>query len=129
MTHLVSTVLILAVCVAGMVWDVDISYSSGAVVIKGAPFQFQLNGMIWGYDSAHEFGHLRQQQYYGDEVYYFLSFLSLPVSGIINASYRNADTDQQRVGLINLYYRRPWEANAQSFADLEDKQWRIEQQR
>jgi hypothetical protein len=70
-THLVSTVLILFVAISGaIVGPPAIEYISGCMVIDYGVPMFQLNGMIFGGYSDHEYGHSLQQREMGDVAYY-----------------------------------------------------------
>jgi len=110
-THTISAVLILAVCIVGMFTPVDIDTQGGALVVDfGTPI-FQLNGMIFGGYSAHEYGHYMQQRDIGDAAYY--------ASVVVPSVLTNIVWGVAAVGFDTWLFRPdeytdlfPWEADA-----------------
>jgi hypothetical protein len=83
-THLVSTVLLLVVCITGVITPMDIEARDGVLVANFCDMGlFQLNGIVYGGFSEHEIGHSIQQRRMEDEEYYFCVAVPSVLSNVV----------------------------------------------
>lgn len=113
MMHLMSALLIISTAICGIIDD-DISVYgwNGALVVEFWKPCFQLNGMIFGGLSAHEYGHYVQQKEMGNGLYYvsivapsvLTNILTIPLGGIGPTIYRNIPWEKNatNVGVISF---------------------------
>ena len=111
MTHVITTVLILITCIAGAIAPAPI-YGTGQVLVVdyGVPM-FQLNGLVFGGYSSHEFGHHLQQQDMGDEAYYATVVVPSILGNLVWAV--SAYILDSPICMVHEYYDFfPWEHDA-----------------
>lgn len=101
-----TAILIIATCLSAICFDADIYEINHAIVCDfGIPL-FQLNGMIFGGYSAHEYGHYLQQAEIGNEHYYIMIVAPSVIANIYDFI-QYPITHQ----LID-YHSLPWEKDA-----------------
>jgi len=114
-THAVTTVLILVISIAGAISPAPIEYVGGTLVVDYGIPMFQLNGVIFGGFSAHEYGHHLQQMELGDMVYY--ATVVLPSVAVNIAWALSAYVFDDPLFRVDRYYEIvPWERSANELA-------------
>ena len=109
MMHLISTLLIICISAVGVIRDIDIYNYHGALVVDFWKPAFQINGIIFGGLSDHEYGHYLQQQILGNKTYYYSVAIPSMIANITTfglGAIIGVDTATQ------LYFSLPWEAEA-----------------
>ena len=101
----VTAVSIILVAVFGL-W-VPISNHNGAVIVDWGLPCFQLNGVIWGGYSEHEYMHYEQQQERGDNAYYSSVVIPSIAANLFTTGYYMM-TGIELLG-YERYYELPWE--------------------
>ena len=95
-----------------MISPTDAEYNRGVLVVDyGAPM-FQLNGVIFGGYSDHEYGHHLQQQDVGDEAYY----ATVVVPSLLLNGYQLLDYLITENNHVSYYHGVSWEADANTRA-------------
>ena len=116
----ISACLIIVTAATGIVSDIDIYRTGGAIVVGHGGPSFQLNGMIWGDYKAHEYGHYVQQQEMGSSRYYLCVAIPSVIANGVDILLCLSGVPSDRVD--KAYYKLPWEVEA----TLLGKQFRIE---
>lgn len=114
-THLISTIQILVVCIVGMISPISVESIDDVLVVnsdilqgQNYTVQFALNGMMIGGYSDHEYGHHLQQSDMGNEEYY----TTVAVPSLIFNVLMSIEPMESRFVRKAKYHRLPWEADA-----------------
>jgi len=104
----ISAVLIIATSFIGIVGDVDIYNYCGALTIDFGNPMIQINGILWGGVSDHEYGHYLQQQQMGNTEYY----ATVCIPSLLASGYYGVRYLFENRGRAEVYLALPWEAEA-----------------
>ena len=106
----VSAGLIILTCIVGMFVPVEFENQGGALVVDFGLPMFQINGMIFGGQSLHEYGHYLQQNDIGNIEYY--ATVAVP-SVTTNAIWlTNYIITGESLFSCDEYHALSWEADA-----------------
>lgn len=114
----ISACLIILTAFVGMLVPLEIESRGGALVVDVGSPMFQMNGIIFGGYSDHEYGHYLQQRDMTREEYLLTVAVPSVSANVVGVSYYLITGDHIGPDASNEEYRsRPWEGDADLRAD------------
>lgn len=111
-TLIITTCLIIATSACCVMFDANVYMFRDAAVVDFWKPMFQINGMIFGGLSAHEYGHFLQQQRLGNEKYYISVACPSLIINACSLAVLPFDNKDLKCEITEWYRSLPWEIEA-----------------